>query len=285
MRSDTRAVLLMLLSATSFGVMGAFVKAAGDVGTIDKVVARNLVTLLVAALLVRHRGSRFVGALRHQPLLLGRSLLGICGVAAYFYAIDHLYLADAAMLTKLSPFFVAVFAGVFLREKLRLPVVAALVIGFLGGMLVVKPRFDVTVVPALIGMSSAVFAGGAYTLLRALRSREAAETIVLHFSLTTVVVLSPLVVAGFRPPTLADAGSLLGIGVAAAGGQLGLTAAYRHAPAAEVSLYSYATILVSALIGLLVWGEVPDRWSLLGGLLILAGGTWVWLASRHPAPP
>jgi len=203
----------------------------------------------------------------------------------FLYAIDTMILADAAMLTKLSPFFVAVFALIFLGERPSKLVVLAMVIAFVGGLCIVKPRFDLSVVPALVGTASAIFAGGAYTAVRSLRSREFPETIIFHFSLVTVVGLLPVAAADFHMPQGREVIWLLGIGVGAAIGQFGLTLAYRHAPAAQVSVYTYTTILFSALLGLVVWSEVPDPLSVLGGLLIICGGTVGFLAERGEAAP
>jgi drug/metabolite transporter (DMT)-like permease len=270
----------MLLSAASFAVMGAFVKAAAGVPLIEKVVARNLVTLVIAGAMALHTGRPLLGRLRNQPLLVLRSLFGVAGVTCYFYAINHLILADAAMLTKLSPFFVAIFALAFLGERPPRAVVVAMTIAFAGGLFIVKPRFDLSVLPALIGLGSSLFAGGAYTVLRALRTREAAETIVFHFSLVTVAVLSPLLAGDPYLPRGREWLTLLGIGISAAIGQIGLTLAYRHAPAAQVSIYSYTTILFSAALGFAVWSEVPDSLSLIGGVMIIGGGLWAYAAER-----
>jgi len=274
----------MLLSAASFAAMGGFVKAAADVPLVEKVVARNVVTLVVAGALVLFGRHSLLGRLRNQPLLVLRSLLGVAGVTCYFYAINHLILADAAMLTKLSPFFVAIFALGFLGERPPRAVMVAMSVAFVGGLFIVKPRFDLSVLPALIGLCSSLFAGGAYTALRALRTREAAETIVFHFSLVTVVLLSPLLAIDPHLPRGGEWGELLGIGVFAAIGQIGLTLAYRYAPAAQVSIYSYTTILFSALLGFAVWAEVPDLPSLIGGVLIVAGGIGGYLADRSARP-
>lgn len=270
----------MVVSAASFAVMGAFVKAAADVPLIEKVVARNLVTLVIAGAMALHAGRPLLGRVRNQPLLVLRSLLGVAGVTCYFYAIDHLILADAAMLTKLSPFFVAIFALAFLGERPPRAVVVAMSIAFAGGLFIVKPRFDLSVLPALIGLGSSLFAGGAYTVLRALRAREAAETIVFHFSLVTIAVMAPMLASEPYLPRGREWAVLLGIGVGAAIGQIGLTVAYRHAPAAQVSIYSYTTIVFSALIGFAVWSEVPDALSLIGGVMIIAGGLWAYGAER-----
>jgi drug/metabolite transporter (DMT)-like permease len=270
--SSSKALWYSLASAFSFSIMGLFVKLASDVAVLDKVVFRNLISLVIALVIVIKNRRPFIGARRNQLALMSRSLLGIGGVVCFFWAIDHLLLADATMLTKLSPFFVALFAAIFLHEHLTIRVTAALILGFAGGLLVIKPSFDLEVLPALIGAASSVFAGGAYVLLRYLRNREAPETIVLHFSLVSVIGLLPFVLPNFVRPTLTEGLWLLGIGIGAGVGQLTLTASYRHAPAGRVALIGYATIIFSALFGWLWWAEVPDLLSITGGLLIIAGG-------------
>lgn len=270
----------MLVAAASFATMGAFVKAASEVPLVEKVVVRNLISLLIAgAVIWRARGS-FFGRRTNQKLLLLRALLGVGGVICFFYAVDHLILADASMLTNLSPFFVAVFAFAFLGERPPRAVMLAMAIAFVGGVLVIKPRFDLDILPALVGLGSAVFAGGAYTAVRSLRTREAPETIIFYFSFVTVVVLAPFIAGRLYVPSVRESLLLLGIGVGAAIGQFGLTLAYRHAPAAGVSIYSHTTIVFSALLGGVIWGEVPDVLSLAGGAMIIAGGLLAYLAEQ-----
>jgi len=285
MRARTKAAVYMVLSAFAFAVMGGFVKLAPAVSLADKVAVRNLVTLFIAAVLVVRRRCPLLGQRRNRIALLARSLLGIGGVVCYFYAIDHLLLANATMLTRLSPFFAGVFAALFLREPLSRRLLLAMAVGLAGGMCVLKPRLDLDLMPALVGFGSAVFAGAAYAVLRYLGNREPPETIVLHFSLCSVLCMLPFVLVDLRRPSPRELGWLLGIGVTAALGQLLLTAAYRHAPTAEVSVYGDSMILFAAVIGLLFWGEVPDTLSLLGGALIMAGGVTAFLSPSASAPP
>ena len=170
MTNKRRAVVFMLVSAAAFAMMSALVKAAPGVPVLEKVLVRNVISLVIAGVVAVRAGRSLFGKRSSQPLLLARSLLGLAGVTCYFYAIDNLVLADAAMLTKLSPFFVAVFALLFLREVPSRMVVVAMVVAFAGGLLVIKPRFDLSVVPALVGLASSIFAGGAYTTVRSLSS-------------------------------------------------------------------------------------------------------------------
>jgi drug/metabolite transporter (DMT)-like permease len=271
----------MTISAAAFAGMGALVKAAADVPVVEKVVVRNLISLVIAGVFAWRAGRPLLGRRENQGLLLLRSLLGVAGVVCYFYAIDHLILADATMLTRLSPFFVAIFALFFLGERPPKAVIFAMMVAFAGGLLVIKPRFDLSILPALIGLTSAVFAGGAYTVVRSLRSRETPETIVFYFSLVTVVVLTPFTALNFHLPNGRETALLIGIGVGAAIGQFGLTLAYRYAPAAGVSIYSHTTIVFSALLGWAFWAEFPDLLSFVGGVLIIAGGALAFAAERQ----
>ena len=107
-----RAVGFMLLSSAGFVVMGAAVRESGDLPLVQKVLLRNVITAMVAGVLVARDGRGSV--LRWQPhtwRVIVRSFSGLLGVACYFYALDRVPLADASMLNKLSPFFVAIFAA------------------------------------------------------------------------------------------------------------------------------------------------------------------------------
>jgi len=269
MSNKTKAVGFMLISALAFAITQAFVKLAGDLPATEKVFFRNLVSLLIAGLICLKNGSNLWGQPQHRKFLFYRSLLGAVGMVLYFYAISNLILADAAMLNKLSPFFVTIFAVIFLHEKLSRWQIPALILIFAAAMLIVKPRFDLSVLPALAGFGSALLAGAAYTLVRFLGSKERPETIIFFFSLVTTSLMLISLVGNFVKPTSLQLIYLLGTGVSAAIGQFGLTYAYRLAPASEISIYNYSSILFAALIGFFLWLELPDLYSVLGGILII----------------
>ncbi|RJO65102.1 MAG: DMT family transporter [Myxococcales bacterium] len=278
-------MLYMLLSSFAFSGMGVFVKLAHDVPLAEKVFFRNLVALFISLALALRTGRSLFGRRENQKLLMGRALLGLGGVVTFFYALGHLLLVDADMLNKLSPFFVAIFAGLFLGERPSRVYPLALVVAFGGAMLIIKPTFELTLLPALVGLASAAFAGGAYTVVRALKNREGAETIVFYFSFVSSLLSLPFVVRDFVPLTAAQWGALAGIGVSAAVGQIWLTLAYACGPAAEVSIVMYTSILFSAVFGFVFWGEIPDAWSLLGGVMIIGAALLLFgIASRVARP-
>lgn len=275
MDDPRKAIVFALVSAVSFSIMGAFVKLAEGVPLWDKVVFRNLITFVVSLAICLRNGTPVLGNLGSRRFLTIRGILGLLGVSCYFYAIDNLLLADAVSLNKLAPFVAAVLAALLLREKLGGGVVGALVVAFAGTLLVVKPRFDLEMLPFVVALGSAFFAGSAYTALRYLGSKEEPETIILWFSAITVVCLAPMSLASASMWSVRSVLLLAAIGLSAAVGQFGLTFAYRYGPAAEVSLLGYATIVFSATIGWIFWAERPDLASLIGGALIIGAGSWL----------
>lgn len=269
MTNKSKAVIFMLISSAAFAITQAFVKLAGDLPVTEKVFFRNLVSLLIAFVLCKKNGSKLLGSPAHRSFLLYRSFIGAVGMVMYFYAISNLILADAAILNKLSPFFVTIFAVFFLKEKLSRIQIPALIIIFIAAMLIVKPRFDLSVLPALAGLGSALFAGAAYTLVRFLGNKERPETIIFFFSLVTSVLMLIPLIGKFVIPTPTQAVFLLGTGVFAAIGQFGLTFAYRLAPANEVAIYNYTSIVFATILGFILWQEQPDLLSSIGGAIII----------------
>jgi drug/metabolite transporter (DMT)-like permease len=264
-----RAVSYMLLSAASFAVMGAMVKAAGDLPVHQKVFFRNLVTLVITGAMALRRRENPFGPTRHLGLLVGRSLAGLAGVSLYFYAIGHLTLADASLLNKISPFFVTVIAALWLGERITRPVAIGLMLAFAGAALVIEPALAYRPLPALAGLGSAFCAGLAYAIVRRLKGRERPRRIVFYFSLISTLAMTPPLVWRHVEPTAWQWVWLLGTGVFAAVGQVLLTLAYHHGPAARISIWSYNHVLFAALLGLIVWGESPGWPSILGGALIV----------------
>jgi len=280
MDNRPRAILYMIAAAISFAMMGVFIKMASDLPVHEKVFFRNLISLFLAAIVILKTGHPFFGKLKNQPFLMARSIFGLLGVITFFYAIDNLLLVDADMLNKLSPFFVTIFAALFLGEKLNISKGLFLLVAFTGALLIIKPSFDLSMLPAISGTLSAICAGAAYTLLRYLKNREQPETIVFYFSLISVVGLFPFLFFGARWPTFYEWPLLLGIGVSAAMGQFGLTLAYKQAPASEVSIYIYTSILFSAIFGMLFFSEIPDMYSVIGGIMIIgAAVSSSWFAN------
>jgi drug/metabolite transporter (DMT)-like permease len=272
--NTTRAVATIVAAAFCFACVGVAVRMAGDVPVHEKVFFRSLVSLaMMTAVVVRSRRNPFARS-PHIPWLVLRGVFGTLGMTLYFYALEHLTLADAALLNKLSPFFVAAFAVLFLRERPSKYLVPTLLCAFVGAALVIQPQLDLRAVPALAGLLSAVGSAAAYTTVRSLRGKVPPYRVVFYFSLVSTVALLPPTVARFVRPDPRQLAFLVAAGVFATIGQLSLTYAYHQAPATKISIYNYAHVLFAFLLGLVLWSEVPDLLSLIGGALILGAAVY-----------
>lgn len=271
MTQKQKAILLMLLSTFSFSVMQLVVKLSGGAFPVmEQVLARNLVTLFVGAYLVVKAKDTFFGKPENRLAVLGRSILGYIGVVGYFYATKHMNVADASLLHRSSPFFVILFSAIFLRIPLRKVQGAALLIAFAGSVLVIRPGFDSSVFPALIGVLSAAGAGGAYVLINYLKGKESNATIIFCFSLVSTVLSILLGWREFHVPVGVEWLYLLGIGICAAAGQIALTSAYKMTAPGEVSIINYLGIAFSAVLGLVFLQEAIGLRSLLGMVCIFS---------------
>ncbi|ASF41453.1 MAG: DMT family transporter [Halobacillus sp.] len=283
MSDRNKGILLLLISAFGFSMMAALVKLSGDVPTVQKTLFRNLVSAVIAFGFVMYNKERLFGKKENQKLLLSRSALGTIGMVLFFYAIDNLVLSDADMLNKLSPFLLIIFSAIFLKERARLYQIVSIIIAFIGTLFIIKPAFSVEFIPYLAGVFSAVFAAGAYTLLRVLGDKEKFYTIVFYFSFFTTVSLLPFTIAFYEPMSLKQWIYLLSAGGFATLGQFGLTIAYKFAPAREISIFFYSTVVYSALISIFLFGQVPDWLSILGYVTIFGASFYMFLKNNQNA--
>lgn len=278
MSNKTKAVLLMLLSSLSFAVMAFFVKLSGELPLFQKVFFRDLVVVIFALCGLASMKISPWGKKENRLRLLFRGISGFIGVAFYFYSASRMYLSDSTIINKLSPFFTTLFAVLLLKEKIKPLQIMALVLSLFGGILVVKPEFSMTVVPALCGVIGAIVAGFSYTMVISLANREEPLVVVFYFSNTSVLCSFFLMLSNFQMPTLQNFLILLGTGIFAAGGQVFLTYAYKYAKASSVSVYSYSIIVFSGILGFIFLHEVPDLQSIIGGLLIIVSGFALYAA-------
>lgn len=280
MSNRIKGILLIILSAFGFAMMSAFVKLSGDLPSMQKSFFRNIVSFIIAFGMILYHKESFFGKKENQKLLLMRSALGTLGVVLNFYAIDHLILSDANMLNKLSPFFVILFCAIFLKEKLQLRHIAIIAVGFLGSLLIIKPAFNVDVIPYIIGLLSAIFAGAAYTCVRAIGSREKHYTVVFYFSCFSVITILPFMMASYRPMTWLQFIYLMLAGMFATIGQFGITLAYKYAPAKEISIFDYSNIIFSAIISMVIFDQLPDTLSILGYIVIFSASLYMFMYNK-----
>lgn len=275
-----------ILAAFFFSSMSALVHLAGDLPSMQKALFRNLPALLIAALALRRNGIPLRVEKANRGALAGRCIAGTIGLMGNFYAIDRMLLSDANMLNKLSPFFAILFSFLILKEKLRLPQIAGVAAAFAGALLIIRPSgAGADPLAALAGVVGGLGAGLAYTFVRRLgQQHQPSQQIVFYFSLTSCLATAPFFLLNAQPMSPAQLICMLAAGCCGAGGQFSITKAYFHAPARELSVYEYTQILFAALWGFMLFGQVPDGWSVLGYAIIIGSAVVMFLYNNQLGP-
>ena len=268
-----KVILFILLAALGFGFMSFFVRLSGDLPSVEKSFFRNLVAAIFATgVLIRDKVPLTVKKECRFPLFI-RCACGTTGILCNFYAIDHLLVADASILNKLSPFFAIIFSFLLLKEKITPTQGSCVLLAFIGCLFVVKPGFqNAALVPALIGVCGGLGAGVAYTMVRVLGTHGVkGPIIVFYFSVFSCLFVLPYLIFDYTPMTGRQLVTLMMAGLFAAGGQFTITAAYTYAPAGKISIFDYSQIIFATLLGFFLFGEIPDTYSFVGyGLIIFA---------------
>lgn len=272
-----QGILYIILAGFFFSLMTLFVRISGDLPTMQKAFFRNAVAAVVSIVMLAKSEQGFSIKKSSWPSLAMRCICGTTGLICNFYAIDKLGLADANMLNKLSPFFAIIMSVFVLKEKADRVEWMTVFIAFAGALFVIKPSFQITSFYGFVGLLGGLGAGVAYTFVRRLgKMGERGPVIVMCFSVFSCIVTLPFVIFAYQPMTARQLLCLLLAGAAATGGQFSITKAYTKAPAKEISVFDYSQILFAALLGILFLHEVPDRYSLIGYVIIIGTAVYKW---------
>ncbi len=283
---NTKAMLAMLISSTSFAMMAAMIKMSGMSGQgvplFQQLFFRNFVMLFFIFFLMRRKNISFSVPKGQRFTLFLRCFFGYLGMCCVFYANNHLHLADAQILQKLNPFFVTIFAILFLKEGLSGKRLLLLLLGFIGAAIVIQPQGEFKdVLPALIGVLSALFGGLAYVMVGRMAGKVNGMVIILSFSIFSTIAVIPHMVNNYIIPTPLQLLQLILIGVFAAGGQYFITLAYTSSKASNVTLFDYAGVVISPILGLIFFGEYLKTTTLIGMIIIIGSGYMASLLSKQ----
>ena len=275
-----KGVMYIIASAFCFALMNLFIRLAGDVPTMQKCFFRNFFALLISVITLIKTGTPFKIGKGNTKYLVIRSLSGGLGMLCNFYAVDHMAISDASMLNKLSPFFAVIFSVFVLGEKANRYEWAAVICAFIGTLFVVKPSFNfeaASSVAGLAGVAGGLGAGLAYSFVRKLGMRgENSMIVVAFFSGFTTLMLTPNLIFNYTPMTGKQWIFLVLTGLAAAGGQIGITSAYAKAPAKEISVYDFSIVIFAAILGFGFLNQKPDILSVIGYVIIIGTAVIKW---------
>jgi drug/metabolite transporter (DMT)-like permease len=213
----------------------------------------------------------------------GRAALAVVTATTFFFALGQLPLAEALVLTFLSPMFVALFGALMLGERPDRRILVALAAGFAGVLVVISDQFGVSSeARSLAGVAAALVSAVCYAfglvLLRARAQRDPMVYIVFFQNLGPALILAPFAYAVWQPPTVIDLGWFALMAMLGVGGHFIMTSAFARAEAARLAALEYTALIWAALFGYLAFNEVPTLATVAGATLIVTGAV---VASRR----
>ena len=283
-----KGVQYMLIASFTFAIMGAFAKLASqNMSSLEVVFFRNIAGVLIVGYAVLKKPMKHVGGKPY--LLLFRGSMGFVALLAFFYNIAHISLGDAMTYSKTSPIFTAIFAWLFLDERLTPKGWGAVFIGFIGIVFITQPsgigfsKYDI------LGIFSGIGAALAYTSIRELKKFYDTRAIVLSFM--GVGTLGPVLLFFISPYVHSSEFDfifgkfimpegivwiyVLGMGIFATISQVLMTKAYGETKAGIVGAVSYTNILFAVLVGVMLGDALPNLTTTIGIILIVLAGIMV----------
>lgn len=277
--APARAAILMITAAGCFAIMMVTVRhVSATVHPFETAFFRNLFGLAFMAPWLWRRGLGAMATNRFGMHLL-RALSGLSAMLCLFTALSLIPLAETTALTFAAPLFATAGAALVLKERVRLRRWSATLLGFVGVLIILRPGAEALTPAALIAVGAAAFMACAILCIKILSRTERPEAIVVYFGL--LVTPTSLVPALFvwTPPTAEMIFWFLLIGLMATAGQVAMTRAFAAAEASAVLPFDFARLVFVSILAMLLFGEMPDAWTYLGGAIIL--GSSVYIAHRE----
>ncbi|MCF4010324.1 DMT family transporter [Rheinheimera sp. UJ63] len=263
-----KGALLLLLAEACFAGIGAVVKFTSETASEAQVVFfRNFFALLLMLPFLYKHGFKMLKTQRWY-LHASRALTGITGMYCFFYVLARLPLAQGMLVLLLSPFVVPIIARFWLKERPSRLTLFAILLGFVGVVLALPTPDAALNAVLLVALCSAVLVAITKTTIRYMSDTEPAVRIVFYFSLLTAI-LSAIPLPFYWQPLNQDVWlAFIAMGILAAIGQLAMTRAYAIAPASDIGMWTYSSVVFAGAFGYLIWQE-PVTMSWAAGVLVI----------------
>ena len=265
--------LCVLSASLTFAILGAVVRVVSLSLTTEMVVFfRNFCSLFFILPWIWY--SPPPGGVRtsYLPLHLLRSVTGLGGMYCFFYVIARLQLSESFLLMSTAPLFIPIIAYVWIHEPVERKVQGALIIGFIGIILILKPGMGVFRPIAFVGLGAGLMGALAMVSIRRMSSSEPTIRIVFYFTVFGTLISAMPLVWSWQSPKAEIWWLLVLMGLLAAVGQFLLTRGYSLAPAGKVGPFSYSNVVFAMLLGWVLWGEGLDFLTWVGAFLICIAG-------------
>jgi drug/metabolite transporter (DMT)-like permease len=284
-RHRLTGIALMCGAVACFAALDAMAKYLGGHMEPVQVVGIRYVSAFLLALIFSNPLTR-PGMLKttSPKLQIVRALLMLATTVFNFISFQYLQLDEALSILFATPFLVAIMAGPLLGEWVGWRRWTAIVVGFIGVLVVIRPGFGGGMQwAALLSVAAAIFYAGYGIATRMVsQTGDSSETTLFYANLIGVLIMLPVLpFVWTTPSTTLDLWLLLGVGAFGSAGHFLLILAHRRAPASVLSPFMYTQLVWATALGYLVFAQVPHQWTLAGGAIIVASGLYLIYRERR----
>lgn len=276
-----KGILLMALSMAVFALLDAQAKLVMmGLPAPVAVFFRYLLSLCFASALILRLGSVSGFVSRNLPLQILRGLALLASTICNFIAITYLQLAQTAAISFTIPLWVCALSGPLLGEHVGLRRWSAVIVGFAGVLIIMRPGTSGFHWAMLLSLCAAL-AGSIYNIAtRKVGARDRAETSLFYVGLVGSIAAALPLASHWQMPEGSQWLLLLGMGFCGGLGHLMLIQGHRLAPASVLAPFVYTQIVWMILLGYVLFGDVPDHWTLAGAAIVIASGLFVLARER-----
>ncbi|HWK66915.1 MAG TPA: DMT family transporter [Rhizobiaceae bacterium] len=289
MKTDSSAVgqhsltgiLLMCAGVTCLSVNDAIAKIlTASYSPLQILFLRNVIALPFALLVALKMGGTDALLSRRPAAHLLRGILWICATVLFFTSIMHLGLAEATALIFVAPLFITAISAVFLGEHVGWRRWLAVLVGFVGVLIVVQPGGAAFQLVSLLPVATAFVYALLMLSARWVDTRESVWTLLLYLTGTSALLSAFIVPFVWIEVQPADLWLFVAIAAFGTAGITMMTQAFRIAPAVVVAPLDYTALLWATALGWLIWNEVPDTATFVGAAVIVASGVIIILREQ-----
>jgi len=285
-RATTRGIGLMLVSVILFACMDAVVKWLGATyPTMQIIFFRSLFAFIPLSLFL-FRGIGLAALRTQRPLQHAvRSLVGLMAMTSFFYAYSQMPLANAVAIGFAAPMFMTALSVPLLGEKVGPRRWMAVLVGFAGVLVIVRPDAGVFHAAAPVALAGTVFYALAMIFVRRLGRTETSTAIVFYFTVCATFVSGIFLPFVWVAPDAEGWILLVLVGLIGGLAQMAMTNAVRLADISVVAPFDYTGLLWTALFGFFIWSEVPGIHVWLGAMVVVTSGVYILYREAHLGLP
>lgn len=267
----------------AFTIMNVFAKLLSENHSVIEIAFyRNVVAIVPFLLMIFVLGDRNIMVIRTKPgFVISRAVFGTLSLTLTFGAYSVMPMAETNALMFTASLFIPVLGVLFLNERVGVYRWAAVLIGFVGVVVMLKPSGDIYLLGVGLALGAALMQAILQVVLRHLGPHERPETVTFYFfgiGIAVTALAMPFVAV---TPTLDEIPLLLGVGLSGSAAQWCLTVAFRNAPAAVVAVFNYSGIIWATLFGWLIWNDWPLPTVFIGAAIVIASNLLIiWRESR-----